>query len=94
MFNKRRNRCGQKAKRNNANFCNGELTMEQMMKGQEAMVDFIPEEALLPSLGIRRGKKVKMRAFSSFGGPLIVAVGGRNIAIGRSLASQIKLVGE
>ncbi|MCL0081565.1 ferrous iron transport protein A [Peptococcaceae bacterium] len=70
-----------------------ECTMEQMTKDQEAIVDFIPPEALLPSLGIRQGKKIKIMAFSSFGGPVIVAVGGRSIAIGRSLASKIKLIG-
>ncbi|MCL0066262.1 ferrous iron transport protein A [Thermodesulfovibrionales bacterium] len=72
---------------------NEEVSLEQMVTGQDAVIMFIPsKQPNLPSLGFRLGKKIKVLAFQCFGGPIIVEVDGRSIAVGRLLASQIKVV--
>ena len=83
----KRHRAGKRGNKNN-------FTMLNLSTEEEAVIADIPDETLLPSLGIRKGKRVKAKSLAPFGGPIIVAIGNRNIAVSRSLADQIKLVGD
>ncbi|NMA93350.1 MAG: ferrous iron transport protein A [Clostridiales bacterium] len=49
----------------------------------------IPEENILESIGIFPGAQLKIESRYSFGGPVTVALGSRNIAIGKALAKKI-----
>jgi len=45
----------------------------------------------LRQLGLSPGKEVKVLRFAPLGGPLMVEVEGRSIAIGRGIASRVQV---
>ena len=94
MVNRWRNRQGKKIIKNRHETNNGKLTLAQMMRGEKAAIVYVPKQSLLPSLGLRLGKKLKVRGWQYFGGPVVIEIGDRNVAVGRTLAQQIELVSE
>ncbi len=70
------------------------LTLNQLHNGEQAVITDTPQNDLLAPLGLRPGRKVRLRARESFGGPLVVETSGRKVAVDRSLADNIKLVRE
>jgi ferrous iron transport protein A len=64
-------------------------------KGTEVIVtDFAGGKGVshkLRQLGICPGKKVKVLRFAPLGGPVMVDVEGRSIAIGRGIAAKVKV---
>lgn len=48
-------------------------------------------ENKLRQLGIMPGDEIIVQRYAPFGGPLIVEVRGRNIALGRGIASKIQV---
>lgn len=64
-------------------------TLDSLLPASEGRVTRIPDHPLLPILGIRVGKYLKMVARQRFGGPLIIKVNGRCVAVSRSLARRI-----
>jgi len=73
-----------KRKRNRCPFNN-------LNKNEEAVVVSAPDNPLLPSLGVREGKKIKLKGKQWCGGPLIAEINGRNIALDRNLSSDIEV---
>lgn len=59
--------------------------------GQGGCIKEVPDHPLLPALGIRPGKKLRMAACQPFGGPIVAQVDGRSVALARRLARQIFL---
>lgn len=59
--------------------------------GQSGIVCAVPPVDLLPALGIRCGKHVRVVSRNVAGGPIVVLVDRRTIAIGRAIADQIVL---
>ncbi len=59
--------------------------------GEEATVFSIPEIALLPSLGLRIGKTLRIITRSIVGGPIIVGIDGRLVAVDKNIASKIMI---
>lgn len=57
--------------------------------GEEAKVLSCPKHSCLNALGIREGKRVKMKSRQPLGGPLLVSVEGREAAIDRDIAGNI-----
>ena len=68
-----------------------EFTVDSLLPQQEAFIKELPENPLLPCLGLREGKPVQMITRQKFGGPLVIKMNGRSIAISRTLARRIKL---
>lgn len=66
-----------------------EITVDRLPPSREGVVIHLPDNPLLPMLGIRPGKKVKMVTCQRFGGPLILKTNGRCVALSRSLARKI-----
>ncbi len=60
-------------------------------KNEEATVVSAPDNPLLPSLGVRKGKKIKLKGRQWCGGPLIAEINGRNIALDRELSTGIEV---
>ncbi len=60
-----------------------------MKPSQEGVIAQIPDIPLLHSLGLRTGKLCRFVTRHPFKGPVIVLVGGRQIAIDRATASSI-----
>jgi len=73
---------------------NGETTLKDLLPGEEAQIDIVPNKPLLPPLGFRKGKRVKVWAREQFGGPLIVEIDGRKIALARKIAHDITILND
>lgn len=65
------------------------LNLENLKKGDTAIVKIVPKNLLLAPLGIREGKPIKLETKQSFGGPIVVSIEGRKVAISRHIARQI-----
>ncbi|MCD5415453.1 MAG: ferrous iron transport protein A [Clostridiales bacterium] len=94
MFNKWKYNQVKKVSKNNHETNNEKLTLAQMTKGNEASITFVPKQSIMSSLGLRLNKKIRVLGWQYFGGPIIIKIEDRNIAIGRVLAQQIKLAVE
>lgn len=68
-------------------------TLANFPEGQQGEIAGLPEHCLLAPLGLRRGKQLQVIVRQPLGGPIIVEVGGRQIAISRRIAGQIKIKG-
>lgn len=69
------------------------MSLSEMKKGQEAIVESIPEGEVRHQLlrfGIAPGTKVMCHARIPFG-PIVLRFGGQEIAIGRGLAKSLKV---
>jgi|GEM_PF-704606 len=62
-----------------------------LLPGQKGIVSDVPAVDLLPALGIRKGKRLTIIARSVAGGPVLVCVDDRTIAIDRSIAKRVAL---
>ncbi len=60
-----------------------------LLKGEEGIIHAVPEMGLLASLGLRRGKKVRLVSKTPAHGPLVLSVDERSVAIDRTLAERI-----
>lgn len=64
-------------------------------KGKEVrIVDFIGGHGVgykLRQLGLYPGRHVKVLRFAPLGGPVMVDVEGRSVALGRGIASRVKV---
>ncbi|NLN14404.1 MAG: ferrous iron transport protein A [Tissierellia bacterium] len=65
------------------------MPIYSLNKDTSCRIVSIPNVSLLESLGIRKGIKVKLKNKQPLGGPVVVQMGTRNIAIGRDIANQI-----
>ncbi len=68
-------------------------TLDVLPIGQHAEIQQIPDNVLLSPLGLRRGKSVKMHGKSPLGGPYILEIDGRLVAIARQAAAEITVAG-
>jgi len=68
-----------------------EVTLESLLPREEGWISELPDHPLMPFLGLRPGKPVEMVTRQKFGGPLVVKMNGRCVALSRALARQVKL---
>ncbi len=57
--------------------------------GSKGTIIYVPDNPLIHLLGLRPGKVLQYQCRQIFGGPLLIKVGERKIALSRSLASKI-----
>ncbi len=62
-------------------------------KGARYRIKAIPDSPLLPSLGIFEGAIVTKKTTYRLGGPVLLDIQSREVAIGKDLATQIKVEG-
>ncbi len=67
------------------------FTLDHLENGQEGIISSVPEHPLLPPLGLRPGKRIRVCARECFGGPVIAEVERRSVALDRILARQIEI---
>ena len=67
-------------------------SLSELFPGEEGIIDCVPDKAMAPMLGLRKGKKLRVITRQKFGGPIVVEIDGRRIALSRTLAGKIKLV--
>ncbi|KAB2951807.1 ferrous iron transport protein A [Heliorestis acidaminivorans] len=53
------------------------------------VIEQIPQVGLLKSLGLREGATVTVLSQQPLGGPIVIKIGSRHIAIAKDLADQI-----
>ncbi|WP_231990807.1 FeoA domain-containing protein [Natronobacterium gregoryi] len=66
-------------------------TLDSLQIGERATIRTVPDHDLLPSLGVRPGKDVRLETGQAFNGPLVVTVDERTVALDRTLAGRIRL---
>ena len=66
-------------------------SLRGLVPGQSGTICAVPPTGLLPALGIRCGKRLRVMARNVAGGPIVVLVDRRTIAIDRAIAAQIVL---
>ncbi len=70
-------------------------TLMALQKGQTARVAGFEDGRMarrrLENMGIREGKTVRRISSQLMGGPIIISIDGRQTAMGRSMASKIKV---
>ncbi len=67
----------------------GEIAIDMLRPTEKALICRAADNPLLPMLGIRPGKLLTMVTCQPFGGPYIVKMNGRCVAISRQLARRI-----
>lgn len=65
------------------------MFLYQLQKSKQCTIHEIPSIDLLSSIGVRRGVSVKVLTRQPFGGPIVIQVGRRSIALARDIAEQI-----
>ena len=65
------------------------ISLPDIPEGSNGLIIEVPDLPLLASLGIRKGKILQCLGCQLFGGPMIVKVGDRQIALSRRVAKQI-----
>ncbi len=66
-------------------------TLETVNIGHAATVRSCPDHSCLNALGIRKGKRIRMESRQPFGGPFLVSIEGRQVAIDPDIALNIKV---
>ena len=67
------------------------ISMTELKPGQQGVISKVPTTDLLPELSIRVGKRVNIITYSLAGGPILVRVDNRSIAIDLEIARDILL---
>jgi ferrous iron transport protein A len=65
------------------------MSLYQLQKSKQCTIYQIPSIDLLNAIGVRRGISVKVLTRQPFGGPIVIQVGRRSIALARDIAEQI-----
>ncbi len=66
-----------------------EMPLSELPAGSNGKIINVPDNPLMYPLGLRPGKEVCSRGSQLFGGPVLVKVGGRQIAVSRPLAKEV-----
>ncbi len=69
-------------------------SIDCLLENEKGVICHLPTDPLLCCLGFRPGKCLQMIAKQKFGGPLVVKINGRCVALSRSLAKQVKIEGQ
>lgn len=69
--------------------CRCRISLEELGPGQPARILHTPDYSLIPPLGLRPGKEVIVRCRHPIGGPIVLSVEGRRVALAREFARQI-----
>ena len=65
------------------------VSLLELSAGKSGIVLGVPDNVMLSTLGIRKGKLLHCRGHQLFGGPVVVKTGERQIALHRRLAEKI-----
>ncbi|KNF07848.1 FeoA family protein [Gottschalkia purinilytica] len=67
------------------------MCLYNIEKSKFCVIEKTPEIGLLSSIGVREGVKLSVVTKQPLGGPIVVQIGKRNIAIAKDIAEQIKI---
>lgn len=66
-----------------------QISLEDLGTDRPARIRHIPDYSLIPPLGMRPGKEVIIHCRHPMGGPIVLSVEGRRVALAREFARQI-----
>ncbi|MCS3924604.1 FeoA family protein [Methanosalsum natronophilum] len=67
------------------------MDLANYRKGKPCIIEHMPKNNLLNSMGIREGSRVSIKSRQLFGGPLVIQYGSRCLAIDKKIAEKIKI---
>jgi ferrous iron transport protein A len=67
------------------------MSLYAIKKEQRCIIENLPQMGLLKSLGLREGIHVAIKSRQPMGGPVIVQVGRRCVAIAQEIAEHIQV---
>lgn len=67
------------------------MYLRKTKKSHRYRIGYLPEIHLLKALGIRRGIDICIQSKQPFGGPVVIRIGNRSIAIASELADLIEV---
>ncbi|OPJ55827.1 FeoA family protein [Alkalithermobacter paradoxus] len=67
------------------------MALYGLKKNQKCTIEEMPSNALLQSLGLRKGIEVSVTSKQPFGGPIVVKIGNRSIAVDKNIAQNISI---
>ncbi len=70
---------------------NNQVSLLELAAGNSGIVLGVPDNIMLSTLGIRKGKVLHCRGHQLFGGPVVVKTGDRQIALHRRVAEKITI---
>ena len=65
------------------------MSLYKIKKSTDCIIETVPAQKILEALGIRKGVSVKVLVRQPFGGPIVIRVGQRDIAISPEYAKLI-----
>ncbi len=65
------------------------MSIYQLKSNKSYIIESLPSLGLLRSLGMREGMRVNIMSKQPFGGPIVLQLGKRSIAISKIVAEQI-----
>lgn len=68
-----------------------ELPLSELKDGELAVIVSVPDHSLFAPLGIRELKTIFVESKHPFSGPLLINVDGRQIAVSRHVARDIRV---
>lgn len=65
------------------------MSLYAISKNKRCVVENMPSLELLSSLGLRKGLEIGVKSRQPMGGPIVIEIGRRSIAIAKDIASSI-----
>ncbi len=65
------------------------LSLAKLPAGASGIIISVPDNPLMYPLGLRPGKELQCRGHQIFGGPLLIRIGDRQIALSRTIAENV-----
>lgn len=67
------------------------MTLDKFCCNQKCLIKKLPKIKLLNFLGVREGISISIKSVQPFGGPIVIRVGNRDVAISKEIAEQIEV---
>lgn len=65
------------------------MCLYKLKPRRQCVIERMPQVKLLNSMGVREGMPVSIMSIQPLGGPIVIRIGNRNVAIAKDLAEQI-----
>ena len=65
------------------------MSLYQMKNNSKCIIESLPHVPLMDSLGFRMGSAVEVQTRQPMGGPVVVRLGNRSVAVAREYAEQM-----
>ena len=65
------------------------MSLYTMKKNSRCIIESLPQVPLLDSLGLRMGSTIEVQSRQPMGGPVVVRLGNRSVAVAREYAEQM-----